>query len=423
MAENEIIDTHSEEVADILGKIPSMIIRWGLMLLFSILLGVLGVAFMIPQPETISCGVILTTEKPPARIVSSTGGIIEKVVVAEGDFVRKGTAVAWMVNNASIADIEKVRNILAEALIANDLPVPASLSLGEIQNPYVTFYNAAQLQRLTATQVQNPDKLELIQGQLDRQVEILENFKNQLQIKSAEFRFLTNNFRRDSALYHSKKYGISLTEYENAVQNYLSEKASHLAFTATVKSAEQNVITLRQTLLSTHDSQQSSRLSAMIQYEEAKAELISQLSAWSDRYLFRAPIDGHVTFTTIWAANQSVSPGERIATVVPAESNILIKAFVPLTRFGSVRAGQDVNISLDGFPRMQFGMLKGKIQKLSLVPEEEGYAAEIILPNGMTSTYHERLKFIQEMKGTGEILISNTTLLEKIFPLMKYAKQ
>ena len=56
-------------------------------------------------------------------------------------------------------------------------------------------------------------------------------------------------------------------------------------------------------------------------------------------------------------------------------------------------------------------MLKGRIRSISLVPGEKGYVADIDLEDGMTSSYKENLKFIQQMDGTAEIVTKDLRLI------------
>jgi hypothetical protein len=89
---------------------------------------------------------------------------------------------------------------------------------------------------------------------------------------------------------------------------------------------------------------------------------------------------------------------------------------VPASGAGRVKAGQEVNIKLDGFPYMEFGVIKGKIKYLSLVPAGEAYVAEIDLVNGLRSSYNVDINYINEMTGTGDIITDNSRL---IFRLIK----
>ncbi len=72
---------------------------------------------------------------------------------------------------------------------------------------------------------------------------------------------------------------------------------------------------------------------------------------------------------------------------------------------------------------MEFGVIKGKISTLSLVPAGEAYIAEIDLINGLTSTYNISLHFINEMTGKADIITDNSRLIFRLIkPLNRILK-
>jgi multidrug resistance efflux pump len=145
---------------------------------------------------------------------------------------------------------------------------------------------------------------------------------------------------------------------------------------------------------------------------ESKQNLDNLVHLWEEKYLIKSPVKGTMTYTSVWSENQEVKTGELIGTIIPqATMTIIAKAVVPTNGFGKVAIGQRVKIKLSGFPYMEFGVLKGHIRSLSLVPGEKGYVSEIELEDGMTSTYRENLKFIQQMDGTAEIITKDMRLI------------
>ena len=87
--------------------------------------------------------------------------------------------------------------------------------------------------------------------------------------------------------------------------------------------------------------------------------------------------------------------------------------YVPSAGFGKVEKGQTVNVKLNGYPYMEFGMLKGFIKNISAVPDEKGYVAEIDFTNGLFTTYNKKLNLIQQMDGQGEIITKDMRLIEQ----------
>ena len=87
---------------------------------------------------------------------------------------------------------------------------------------------------------------------------------------------------------------------------------------------------------------------------------------------------------------------------------------IPTAGFGKVEKGQIVNVKLNGYPYMEFGVLKGVISNISGVPDANNcYIAEVTFPHGLTTTYKKDLALIQQMDGTAEIITKDMRLIER----------
>ncbi len=84
---------------------------------------------------------------------------------------------------------------------------------------------------------------------------------------------------------------------------------------------------------------------------------------------------------------------------------------------GKVKLAQSVNIKFDNFPHMEFGLVRAKINNISLVPiaTQDGvfYTAEVELSDSLVSNYGLKLEFSQEMSGIAEIITDDVRLLER----------
>lgn len=161
-----------------------------------------------------------------------------------------------------------------------------------------------------------------------------------------------------------------------------------------------------------------------IQIDELLESFKSQLAKWKQTYLIIAPIDGNVTYNKVWSVNQTVSAGEIIATVIPEnQTKIIGKIDIPSVGMGKIKLGQKVNIKLDNYPYMEFGMLRGNIKTISLVPveAEKGifYTAEVELPSNLVSNYGKKIPFSQNLTGTAEIITEDVRLLERFLNPLK----
>ena len=154
---------------------------------------------------------------------------------------------------------------------------------------------------------------------------------------------------------------------------------------------------------------------------ESFLNLKAQINIWENTYLLISPIDGIVSFTKFWSANQSVVKDEPVVNVVPLETgNFLGRINLKMQRSGKVKTGQLVNIKLSGYPYLEYGMVRGIVKSKSLVPAGDAYVIEIELPDGLTTLYGKKLDFTQNMQGTAEIITENIRLLQKIVNPFRY---
>jgi HlyD family secretion protein len=72
---------------------------------------------------------------------------------------------------------------------------------------------------------------------------------------------------------------------------------------------------------------------------------------------------------------------------------------------------------------MEYGMVKGVVRSISMVPENQVYTVEVELPNGLTTFYDEQLEFSQQMQGTAEVITDDTRLLERIVRPLRFVME
>jgi len=148
--------------------------------------------------------------------------------------------------------------------------------------------------------------------------------------------------------------------------------------------------------------------------------LINEINTWEMVHVLIAPFAGQITFTNYWTENQNISAGESVFNVIPEKEDKLIgKALLPVARSGKVKKGQRVNIFLVNYPDEEFGIVRGVIENISLVPVDNHYTLEIALPDGLLTTYKKTLPFSQEMAANIEIITENLRLLERTFMPIK----
>ena len=186
---------------------------------------------------------------------------------------------------------------------------------------------------------------------------------------------------------------------------------------------------MKESLLDTEEQGIEKLNSLQTQLQSLVSQLKTGIQDWELSYALIAPIGGKVTFSKYWIENQNVSSGEEVFTIVPDSADTLIgKAMLPVARSGKVKQGQKVNIRIDNFPDNEYGILRGKVENISLVPSQTNqtlnYTVEISLSGGLTTTYKKELPFLPNMQGQAEIITDDISLLERFFlPVKKILKE
>ncbi len=81
---------------------------------------------------------------------------------------------------------------------------------------------------------------------------------------------------------------------------------------------------------------------------------------------------------------------------------------------GKVKVGQQVNLKFVSYPYLEYGIVKGVVNKVSSVPNGDFYMLEVSLPDMLNSTYGKKLVFQHELSGTAEIITEYQSLLKRI---------
>lgn len=83
--------------------------------------------------------------------------------------------------------------------------------------------------------------------------------------------------------------------------------------------------------------------------------------------------------------------------------------------------GQRVNISVTGYPYMEFGFLTGKVVSVSLLADEENtYTVTVNLPQDLRTSYGRTLEFKGELTGTAEVMTDERSVTERLFSPLRY---
>lgn len=422
---NDNIINRSDEVQEIIGKEPSWLLRSGqTALMIFILLLLLG-SFLFHYPDIISARVVVFSENPPAHIVARTTARIDHLLVNDNDTVKSGDVIAVLENTADYRDVVALKDTLSSIepyFISFDTIYYKVLSpdyrLGDVQSDYSSFLrlynNYIAFLRLRFY----PQKVKSLKDQVHMQRVYYDRLWSQRQILENSYIIALEQFHRDSLLY--KKEVLSLVDYKASESAMLQKKFSFNESRTELAETQKDIIELEQEVVGAEKEYADQQQKLQTELIESYNVLKSRMESWFKTFVLQTPIDGKVTFTNYWSKNQQVKADEVVFTVVPFhESRIIGRVSLPLRGAGTVKAGQLVNIQFDNFPYMEYGMVKGTVKSISLVPSNDTYIAEIELPQNLETNYHIPLVFSQEMQGDAEIVTEDLRLIQRFMNPIK----
>ena len=83
------IELRSEEVQEVMSHVPVWILRWGITVLFCIVIILLIGSYLFKYPDVVEAEITVSTQNPPAYVVARVAGRLEELCVENGAVVRK----------------------------------------------------------------------------------------------------------------------------------------------------------------------------------------------------------------------------------------------------------------------------------------------------------------------------------------------
>jgi multidrug resistance efflux pump len=414
------IQLRSEEIQEILTRVPHWMIRYGNTVFLSLILMVLLLSWFIKYPDIITSEALITTSIPPQKEYAKTFGRISHLLVENNQEVTARTPLAIVENSADYKDVFFLKSILDTIKADTEnfkfpmdsLPI---LYLGDLETDFALFQNNyyqyklnKELQPFANEALAN----KFTESELQARLALLEN---QRDINKNELLFKEREVARHKTLF--EKGVISSQEYENKQLEYFQAERNYKNISVSISQLRENIGSAKRNSKGNQITKKTEELKQLKAVLQSFNQLKKSIRDWELQYAFISHIDGKVSFLNAWSENQNVEAGDLLFTIIPAEnSRYIAKLKAPIQNSGKIKKGQNVNIRLENFPDEEFGMLTGVVRNISLLPDKEGFfAVDVELPKKLITNYNKEIVFSQEMKGVGEIVTEDLRLIERFF--------
>jgi HlyD family type I secretion membrane fusion protein len=422
----------SDEVQEILSAVPNWMIRWGITLIFGLIVMLVFISWFIKYPDVIEGQAIITTTEPPAKLVSKSSGYLEQLYFKDNSSIKKGDIIAEITNPTNKESILFLDSLISKFPVNQIKNNSISFVLTQLANKNLLLGNELPefnqfIQNLTELNVLLTDQfyqntIQNFNQQIDYNGRLALITNEQLNLLNQEIKNANEKFKADSILYQ-KGYTAKHEFFKN--QSELISKKQELA------NLKKTYVNYQITV--TNYAKQKDE--ATQQFELQKRTLNTNISAniksiknyintWQQNYTFTSPINGKLTYLSNLTENQFINSSTTLFAVVPDNQNYIGQITIPTQGFGKVTKGQKVRIKLNNYPYQEFGQLIGEITDISLIPTaisetQNAYFITISLPQDLITTYKKEITFTPEMTGTAEIITEDLRLIERIFNMFR----
>ena len=326
-----------------------------------------------------SRGVVVPTAQLQ-RVSNLEGGIVERILVREGEMVEQGEPLMTLDRTLSEANLDsgevtfealqyKVDRLEAEVAGRTPRFVPPA-------NPQLADQVAVEQSLYLSRQ---SDQAAELAGARDRITQA------QRSVAEAEANRAAAVSSRDAA---REQLDLLRPLVDNGVEprasliqaqrNYDVAQSQAASASASLSRAQAAVSEANAALA---QIRQRRRAEAASELAAARAELAAQRSALPaaqdrlSRTTIRSPLAGRVNRVLVNTVGGSIQPGQPLAEIVPSDGNLVVQARVSPSDIAFVFPGQDALIKITAYDYAVYGGLEGKVENISpdaIVDERTG---------------------------------------------------
>lgn len=378
---------------------------------------------MVSQLDEMTHGEGQVVPSSEIQIVQSLeGGVLQELMVAEGESVKKGQVLA-KISDVAFASQEQGTEAQQDSLMikkarleaeANGKPfsIPEALSqkVPVIAQNEENLYKSRQRELENARAIQN-EKISSANAQISEINAKVARLSESKKLTAQELE-ITRKMVEQRAV--PKLDEIRLSRELNDISGQINEAAQQRqALEAELRGAQKE-----------RDDQdnkfKSQALGELNDVQTQLSQLKSSLTAIGDRVdrsELRSPVDGVVNKIMLKTIGGVVEPAMKLVEIVPMDNNLKIIARVPPSEIAFLHAGQPVKVKISAYDAQRYGSLDGKLTRLGAnsVTDSKGnifFEIEVRTDKNHLGTEEKPLPITPGMVAQVEIITGKRSILE-----------
>lgn len=295
------------------------------------------------------------------------GGIVSKILVREGDEIKKGDVIYELSQAFFKADF-KTKEIELKALQAkairllNESEFVTTLEFPKELEDTIPDIVQNEKQIFDVDVKTHQQKIGIAEDQLKQKVLKLKDMESKRNNLMLELKLATENMKILDTMY--KKQVVSKQKYLKELQDKqaLVTKVSDIETSLPIVEEEINeamgkVKTVKSEIKSNllkEFSEVQVKINSLEQRKEADRDR-------SERQAILSPVDGTVQKLYFYTVGGIIKAGDKVAEITPKNDALIIEAKIKTSDRALVYSGQDVKIAITAYDTSKYGLLEGKV--------------------------------------------------------------
>ncbi|MBA1432761.1 MAG: HlyD family type I secretion periplasmic adaptor subunit [Epsilonproteobacteria bacterium] len=358
------------------------------------------------------------------------GGIVEEILVQEGESVDKGQVLLKIDNQKSISSYSS-NEIKAEALQAQilrlkaestgqDFIVPADLKkrLAQFIDNEKNLYNTNK-QQLNS-------KLNALREKLAQKKQELAEAYSQRDHLESSYAMISREVRMTKPMVakgvRSKIDFLKLQREANEIASkYDAAKKSIPRLKSAIKEVKSNIKETKLNFQSEAKTKMNEAVAELKSLQVTSTALEDQVT----RTIVKSPMKGIVQKLYVHTVGGVIKPGEDIMEIVPSDETLLVKVRIKPKDIAFIYLGQRAIVKFTAYDFSIYGGLEGKVVLISpdSIKDDEGnvfYEVRIKTDKNYIGRHGKKLKIIPGMTTSVDIITGQKTVLDYILkPILK----
>lgn len=413
-------DKQSEDVESVMNQTPPWIMKNGNWVILCVVTISLLLAAFIKFPDIVVGNISISYSNPTVKLIARSSGKIQHFFVDNYQEVLKYDPICLIENRASYKDVFFIKDVL-KSLDSNirydfefkNLGLKKNINLGEAQNEFVELLTLLNDYTFFKRDRNYLKRMKTVREQFNYSLSLDTVLMVHDELLSKKLAIEKRKFHMDSSLFIN--HASAPLDFYNSQLTFLNQMIigqensfRRIDNRMSMSRLENEITSLEQDYMQQDDQMKNAILQSIKKLEIA-------ISSWELNYLIRSPLIGKITFFDFWKENQVVNEAEVVAVITPDSNEYICKSKIPIKGAGKIKAGQKVIIKLAAYPFNEYGILSGKVEKISEIPLDNFYSMDVSLTNGLMTNGKISIPPNSLLEGQVEVLTNNKNILQRIF--------